>query len=56
MNTLSSLFLLLLAAAAFAGVTLAIVRLIQQDRPATPPGRSDDWREDALAWSRLGIS
>jgi hypothetical protein len=56
MNTLSSLLLLLLAAAAFAGVALAVVRLIQQDRPATPPGRSDDWREDALAWSRLGIS
>ncbi len=56
MNALSSLFLLLLMAASFAGVTLAIVRLIRQDRPATPPGPSDDWREDALAWSRLGIS
>jgi hypothetical protein len=56
MNAFSSLLLLLLTAAAFAGVTLAIVRLIRQDRPATPPGPSDDWREDALAWSRLGIS
>ena len=34
MNALSSLFLLLLMAAAFAGVTLAVVRA----GPAGPPG------------------
>lgn len=56
MNAFSSLVPLLLTAAAFAGVTLAVVRVVRQDRPATPPGRPDDWREDALAWSRLGIS
>lgn len=56
MNVFSSLLTLLIVSAAFAGVTVATVRLIRQDRPSAPPGSPDDWREDALAWNRLGIS
>lgn len=44
--------LLLVAAGA---VLLVTTRVIRGDRPATPPGASWDWREDALAWNRLGI-
>lgn len=56
MTAFSTVLTLLLVSAALAGVTLATVRLIRQDRPATAPGSSDDWREEALAWNRLGIS
>ena len=30
-------------------------RAVRGDRPATPPGESLDWREDGLAWNKLGI-
>ena len=56
MTALSTLLTLLLVSAGLAAVTLATVRLVRSDRSATPPGRSDDWREAELAWSRLGIS
>ena len=56
MDIMSTLLTLLAVAAGLATVTVATVRLIRNDRPGTPPGRSDDWRDEALAWNRLGIS
>lgn len=35
---------------------VATIRLIRADRPSSPPSTfSDDWREEGLAWQRLGI-
>ena len=39
----------------FAALIAATARAVRGDRPVTPPGNNWDWREDALAWNRLGI-
>ena len=39
----------------FGALAAVTARAIRGDRPASPPGDHWDWREDALAWNRLGI-
>jgi hypothetical protein len=56
MNTLLALIGPLALSAAAALVLVATARHVRRDRPATPPGAPQDWREDQLRWSRLGIS
>jgi hypothetical protein len=59
MDTFGSVIALLVIGGGLIGLVVATVRMIRQDRPATPPGESgrlDVWREEALAWRRLGIS
>lgn len=53
MNTIFSIFWVLVLLATTVGIAVVTGRLIRNDRPTTPPGAAYDWRSDQLRWSRL---
>lgn len=53
MNTALTLMVSLVV---FVSVVWLLARHIRQDRPLTPPRSYHlDWRDDMVAWSRIGI-